>query len=109
MSKKIEIEKLAEIERLAEKELKAANKIHPPFASQHEAFAVIVEEIEELCDESNKLQTIQSQMWKRVRADESMEIHLDDAERCAIAAAQEAIQVAAMCKKARGLYREGNI
>lgn len=106
MAKKIEIEKLAEIERLAEKELRAANKIHPPFASQHEAFAVLAEEIEELHDESNKLQTIQSWMWTKVRSDESMETHLDDAERCAIAAAQEAIQVAAMCRKARSLYQE---
>lgn len=38
---------LIEIDRLAEEELERANKIHPLFASDHEGYAVIREEIEE--------------------------------------------------------------
>lgn len=90
-----------EIRNLAERELREANQIHPQFASQHEAFAVLLEEIQELSEESKKLQGISSQMWQKVRTDKSIQPHLDDAERCAIAAAQEAIQVVAMCQKAK--------
>lgn len=41
---------LIEIDRLAEEELDRANKIHPPFHSDHEGKAVIQEEIEEAFD-----------------------------------------------------------
>ena len=38
---------MKKIEELVQQELKEANEIHPAFASDHEAYAVILEELEE--------------------------------------------------------------
>ena len=47
-----------EIEVLAKRELEEANKIHPQFSSTHEGYAVILEETEELAEESEEIEKL---------------------------------------------------
>lgn len=47
-----------EIEVLVKRELEEANKIHPQFSSTHEGYAVILEETEELAEESEEIEKI---------------------------------------------------
>lgn len=99
---------IAELERhingLVAEELKNAATIHPPkFTSLHEAYAVIAEERDEAWEELDMLEDWLHQAWERIKADDAKGayIYLLNAERRAIAAAAELVQVAAMCRKAR--------
>lgn len=86
---------------LAEKELEEANEKYPLFHSPHEAYAVIAEEQEECSAEMCALNNAIWDMWQKVKHDEDYSVWLKLAEGHAINLAREAIQVAAMCKKAR--------
>lgn len=93
-----------EIERLAKIELAQANEKYPLFHSQHEAYGVLKEEIEEAVDEINKLLKHEEQFWidvkKDIKADHIIGLMKVDA----IEAVKELIQVIAMCDKALKLY-----
>ena len=82
-------------------ELEAANKEHPPFHSLHEGFAVLREELDE-SDEALKLAIEESRtMWRAVKRDDAYDVRVFAfaVRRDALAAAAEAIQVAAMATK----------
>ena len=70
------------------------------FASDHEAFSVILEEVAEAKDEFAILVDCLHGLWRSVRQDNKDEDILKDIERHARRLACEAIQVAAMAKKA---------
>lgn len=85
-------------------ELERANTIHLPyFNSYHEAYAVILEEIEEAEIELKRVRERAAWAWHHIKLDlaEETDIGLKAAEEYAINAAAEMIQVAAMCRKAR--------
>ena len=88
------------IHNLIEEEMAEANKLHPLFASPHEAWAVIREEIEELHEEIVAIEGLQGDMWYRIREDCGTEDILKQLKAHAIYAVQEAVQVGAMCAKA---------
>lgn len=88
------------IHSLIKEELAEANKMHPLFSSQHEAWAVIREEVEELHEEIIACKGLQEEMWHRIRNDWGTEDILKQLYAHAIYATQEAIQVAAMAQKA---------
>lgn len=91
-----------EIEDLVKRELEEANKIHPQFSSTHEGYAVILEETEELAEESEEIEKIIRTWWAYLRKDEDMEIQKRRVEKIrihAVNAVKEAIQVIAMCDK----------
>ena len=95
-----------EIEGLAKRELEEANKIHPQFSSTHEGYAVILEETEELAEESEEIETIIRTWWAYLRKDEDIDIQKRRVEKIrihAVNAAKEAIQVIAMCDKFKNL------
>lgn len=92
---------IAEIERLIEKELKDANRNHPPLASDHEAYAVIKEELEETEAELKKLFVYLSSVWHQVKNDTKPTRDYHGMKIAAIRLIQEGIQVAAMCEKAK--------
>ena len=95
------------IESLAAEELVDANTKHEPrFNSPHEAYAVIKEELEEMQFEVNLCEGHFAEMWKSVKTDEDTytKLQLKALKKRAIFAAQEAIQVVAMCDKALKLY-----
>lgn len=90
-----------EIERLIAMELEEANKVHPLFASDHEAYAVIKEEIEETEKEAESVRSFLKTLWwsiKHDRDDTAKQYKL--MKEAAIRQIQEAIQIAAMCDKA---------
>ena len=98
-------ELIEKVQELVAFELDRANTIHPPkFNSYHEAYAVILEEIDELEDEWDKGRAALECAWGRIKDDSKpIEINhwLEIAERCFIKAIAEAAQCAAMCRKAR--------
>lgn len=95
-----------DIKKLIDKELDAANEVNPPFASLHEAYAVIKEEFEEAEDECEKAGRFLDWAWSNIKHDDVIGIsnaktYLGDMYKAAMNLAVEAVQVAAMCKKAR--------
>lgn len=84
---------------LVEMELTAANEKHPPFASQHEGYAVIKEEIEEARAPINALEQHFGYAWDTIKHDASAKERVEMCKHFAVWAACELIQVAAMCQK----------
>lgn len=95
-------ELIDKVQEIVTFELERANTIHPPkFNSMHEAYAVILEEYEEAENEWEKLGVIIGIAWCDIKMDTRSEVWLKRAEKIAIHLAAEAIQVSAMCRKAR--------
>ena len=90
---------LSEIQKLVDKELEEANKKYPLFHSNHEAYAVIKEEIEECEDDMREMQMVLSYFWVRTKRDKNSDDLIIGIKKSAMHAAAEAIQVAAMCDK----------
>ena len=88
-----------DIRALVGKELAAANERFPQFHSQHEGYAVIKEEVDELKEDTNRINGRIACLWDMVRFNNSCEELVSRIYDDAINAACEAIQVAAMCKK----------
>lgn len=84
---------------LVEMELAAANEKYPSFASQHEGYAVIKEEIEEARAPINALEEHFEYAWDTIKHDASSKERVEMCKHFAVWAACELIQVAAMCKK----------
>ena len=100
------------IYELVDKELNAANKKFPPFASSHEAYAVIFEEFEETRDELNELESSVDRYWSGVKQNTANVVKNDRLEEIgerAVRLAVEAIQTAAMARKAiLSSYQKGD-
>lgn len=98
-------ELIDKVRELVAFELERANTIHPPkFNSMHEAYAVILEEVDEVREKLETIQWILHEVWFEVRCDrpkEEIDEYMVDMEKKAIHLAAEAIQVSAMCRKAR--------
>ena len=95
------------IHKLIEEELAEANKIHPLFQSPHEAYAVILEELEEAEEEILQIRKLMDEMWHRIRNDWGIEDVLKKMKVHGVYATQENIQFDAMCQKALdSLYKE---
>lgn len=88
-----------DVGKLVEKELEAANERFPQFHSEHEGWAVMQEEAEELDEEMDAIEMAIEQLWHRIRDNLPTETHAALIEQYAEAAACEAIQVAAMARK----------
>lgn len=87
------------IYELVAQELKEANEKYPLFRNPHEAFAVLLEEVEEMGDDVCVITDHMRAMWKCVKDDNEIEYWAERIHRQAIYAIQELIQVAAMCEK----------
>ena len=88
-----------DVAKLLEKELESANERFPQFRSEHEGWAVMQEEVEELREECDSIEMAMEQLWHRIRDGVPTEQHVALVEQYAEAAACEAIQVAAMARK----------
>lgn len=90
-----------DIEKLVQKELKAANEKFPLFASNHEGYAVIKEEVEEAKEQLSYVKQMLDALWVNAKrnSDSHTERFAKELQRCAINLACEAIQVAAMAQK----------
>ena len=100
------------IYELVDKELNAANEKLPPFASSHEAYAVIFEEFDETRDELGSLEYSIGQFWSDVKensSDAAKDNRLTLIYEKSINLAVEAIQTAAMARKAiLSSYQKGD-
>lgn len=88
-----------DVKMLVEKELESANERFPQFHSEHEGWAVMQEEAEELDEEMEAIGMAMEQLWHRIRDNLPTATHAALIEQYAEAAACEAIQVAAMARK----------
>lgn len=93
-----------EVKALFEKELESANKVNAQFSSSHEAYAVVLEKIEEAKECFYKIQKLIEDFWHATkRNDFDMKIMATDGlETNTIALIQEAVQIGAMCEKLFG-------
>ena len=88
-----------QVRELVAVELAAANERFPQFHSQHEGYAVIKEEVDELKEYTDLINNRMIYLWAKIRFNNSYEELVSRIYDDAINAACEAIQVAAMCKK----------
>ena len=96
------------IHNLIEEELAEANKIHPLFQSPHEAYAVMLEELEETKEELIACESLLADTWDRVRKDFGVADLMRQLKAHAVFMVQESIQLAAMAQKTLdSLYKEG--
>lgn len=88
------------IDELAELELEEANNVHRRyFASDHECYSVIKEELEEAEEEITQLKNALDALWLMVKMDSDLEDMLIDMKRISYFLIADAIQVYAMCEK----------
>lgn len=87
------------LQHLVNRELKEANKKYPLFSSDHEAYAVIKEEIEECEEDVQKMKMGLNCFWWKIKKDRKEDDLIIGMKKLAMHAAAEAIQVAAMCDK----------
>lgn len=92
-----------EIKDAIEQQLVEANKSHPSFASLHEAYAVILEELEEVEEQFELCRTQIKLAWERIKQDKTTPalITIRSLEHSAKHLAEEACQVSAMAIKAQ--------
>ncbi len=90
---------LSKIQALADEELKEANEKNPLFHSDHEAYAVIMEELEETEENVKAMGYCIQGMWNYVKRDKKPRKSVENLKNFALNTAAEAIQVAAMCDK----------
>lgn len=88
-----------DVKLLVEKELESANERFPQFHSEHEGWAIITEEAEELREECDSIELAMDQLWHRIRDGIQTAQYVPLVEQYAVAAACEAVQVAAMAQK----------
>ena len=91
------------IHSLIEQELKEANEKFPQFASSHEAYAVVLEELQETKEELESCEGSLNFIWEQVKRNRSTHNDYIIMEKYAVQLIQEAIQLAAMCRKARAV------
>lgn len=91
---------------LVREELEAANRMNPPFNSEHEGYAVLLEEVEETSYELDEMMTCLRMLWECIKHDNprSQEFAGKIAKH-AMHLAAEAIQVAAMAEKFKTIRR----
>nr|DAG76634.1 MAG TPA: hypothetical protein [Caudoviricetes sp.] len=90
---------LSKIQALVDEELKEANEKYPLFHSYHEAYAVILEELEETEENVKAMGYCIQAMWDYVKRDKEPRKSVENLKNFALNTAAEAIQVAAMCDK----------
>ena len=91
-----------QIAELVSVELERAKEEHEDFHSLHEGYAVLLEEIDESRDELQIVQADAAALWRCVKDDNALcaKLVLVEIEKAAVHLAAEAIQVAAMARKA---------
>ena len=71
------------------------------YASEHEGFAVLLEEVQEACEASKSMQDHLESVWNDIRNNISEKIGSDlgQVREWALALAEEAVQCAAVCER----------
>ena len=84
-------------------ELQYAKENHEDFHSLHESYAVLLEEVEEAQEDLERVERKLNVLWQSVREDDCDAAlrQINETEEAAVCLASEAIQVAAMARKAK--------
>lgn len=90
------------IRSLAEDEKSDAIRNHGLFHSDHEAYAVIKEELEEAAAELSLMSSCLDTVWNRAKRDMDISTDIKDLKSLANRCACECVQVEAMCSKYEG-------
>lgn len=98
-----------DVNELVFKELNSANEKFPLFTSEHQGYAVIKEEIEEVMDGMNLLLEIFANAWAGIKKNEPAFEQVRAVKEVAKNIATEAIQVPAMCEKYNMSLSESNV
>lgn len=85
--------------QLVAKELASANEQFPLFASQHEGYAVLLEEVGECKENLEIIESCLSDTWYLVKSNVNQSNTIKDMKKYAIELICEGIQIAAMCEK----------
>lgn len=88
-----------QVRKLVKVELSVANEQFPQFHSQHEGYAVILEELQETKEQVDDTERHLGYAWNIIRDNIPAEKMIEAVGDCAVRTAVEAIQVAAMCQK----------
>lgn len=99
---------LSDVERLVKEEYDRASEQHGErFHSPHEAYAVILEELQEAAHEYENVRDFLKEFWYQTKKDSflSCEFLAKDIQDFALRAAAEMIQLAAMAHKAQKGYK----
>ena len=74
-------------------------KYGPTYASKHEGYAVLQEEVEEACEAAEFMQDSLKRLWTSIRQNEFSDFELAKIYNYAKGLAEEAVQVAAVCER----------
>lgn len=74
-------------------------KYGPTYASEHEGYAVLLEEVEEACEAANYMQDALKKLWTSIRENNFSNFELSQVYNFAVCLAEEAVQVAAVCER----------
>lgn len=103
---KMESAKELHIEALIEDELDRIVAKHGLFHTDHEAWAVIKEELEEVQEDYLQAKTWHNVWWQRIRADDIDNLDvIDEIEKNAVEAIKELVQVVACARK----WKQGHL
>ena len=95
-----------DVEKLVEEELRRCIKTKGLFVDGHQAHGAIREEVEETVEDVEVMVQRLNNIWTAVRRDEYPAQAIHQLKICAINAACEAIQVAAMARKYQQSFRK---
>lgn len=74
-------------------------KYGPTYASEHEGYAVLMEECQEAAESDKDMQEHLEKLWTSIRQNEFSNFELSLIYNFAIGLAEEAVQVAAVCER----------
>ena len=74
-------------------------KYGPTYHSEHEGYAVLLEEVEEACEAAQFMEDSLKRLWTSIRQNEFSNFELSQIYNYAKALAEEAVQVAAVCER----------
>ncbi|SKB01042.1 hypothetical protein SAMN05443428_1536 [Caloramator quimbayensis] len=92
-------ELIKDVDMVIINELKRAISEHAPMNSQHEGFAVILEEVDEANEEIENIDTALKMLWERVKRNDNAEDEAKMLLNYSRLAAAEIIQVATMAQR----------
>lgn len=71
------------------------------YASEHEAYAVLLEEVQEACEASRFMAARMESTWCAIRNNvlNKQSYHIEEVKKFAVQTAQEAVQCAAVCER----------
>ena len=69
------------------------------YNSEHEGYAVLLEEVQEACEDAEFMQDALKRLWTSIRQDELSNFELSQVRGFARALIEEAVQVTAVCER----------